>query len=81
MIGEMASSEVGGSKAQWIRQALLEDLPHKFPRIEAVLWFNWNTEGMDWVIESSDESRAAFAEGIASDYYHDGAGDLPEALP
>lgn len=81
MIGETASTEVGGSKAEWIRKALTDDLPNKFPRVEAILWFNWNTDGMDWVIESSDESRAAFAEAIGSGYYRAGAGDLLAGIP
>ena len=73
MITETASSEVGGSKPSWIADALGHELPAGFPRIKALIWFNWNTEEsgetMDWVIESSDESEAAFAEGIASPHY------------
>lgn len=69
MIGEMASTEVGGSKVEWIEQALTHDLPYRFPAIRAVLWFNWEHNGMDWVIESSPEAQAAFAAAIASDYF------------
>lgn len=71
MIAEVASTEVGGSKAAWIRDALTDDLPNVFPRVKAVVWFNWNNRGMDWVIESSLQSQVAFAEGIASSYYVD----------
>jgi hypothetical protein len=69
MIGELASTEMGGSKANWIRTALAFDLPNRFPQVKAVVWFNWNYQGMDWVIESSSESQAAFSAGIASSYY------------
>jgi hypothetical protein len=69
MIAETASTEVGGSKAEWIRDALLHVLPEDFPAVEAVVWFNWNIRGIDWAIESSAAARRAFAEGIASRYY------------
>ena len=73
MIAETASTEVGGSKAAWITDALQAQLPVSWPRVKAVLWFNWNHEEsngtMDWVIESSASARAAFAAGISSPYY------------
>lgn len=69
MIAETASTEVGGSKAEWIRNAFMESLPFRFPEVKAIVWFNWNVRGIDWVIESSPASQRAFAEGIASRYY------------
>ncbi len=33
------------------------------------MWFNWNTDGMDWVIESSTTAQQAFADSIALPYY------------
>jgi beta-mannanase len=71
MIGETASSEDGGSKAFWIADMLTIQLPVRFPRVRAVLWFNWNDDdpGYEWPIESSPASQAAFAAGIASPYY------------
>ncbi|MFM8322667.1 MAG: glycoside hydrolase family 26 protein [Chloroflexota bacterium] len=69
MIGEVSSTEYGGSKAEWIRTGLLETLPQRFPKIKAIVWFNWNHRGMDWVIESSADAQAAFAQGINSSYY------------
>jgi hypothetical protein len=77
MIGETASTEVGGSKAEWIGEMLKVELPQRFPRVEAVLWFNWNTDGMDWVIESSGSAQEAFARSIASPYYSsEGFGEI-----
>ncbi|MCW2987367.1 MAG: hypothetical protein JWM24_305 [Solirubrobacterales bacterium] len=77
MIGETASTEAGGSKPEWIAEALGSVLPISFPRIEAMLWFNWNiTENgttWDWPIESSSESTAAFANAISSSYYAPGS--------
>jgi beta-mannanase len=72
MIGETASSELGGSKAAWITDMLTVALPQKFPRIGALVWFNWNAGGLDWVIETSPSAQAAFANGIASPYYRTG---------
>jgi hypothetical protein len=69
MIAEVASTEVGGSKPEWITDALLRALPENFPKIKAVVWFNWNVRGIDWAIESSADAQKAFAEGIASQYY------------
>jgi hypothetical protein len=73
MIGETASTEAGGSKPEWIAEALGTYLPTNFPSIKAVLWFNWNitekgTE-WDWPIESSAASTASFANAISSPYY------------
>lgn len=80
MIGETASTEQGGSKPEWIAEALGTSLPGSFPKIKALVWFNWNiTENgfeHDWPIESPvttpagpSPSTAAFANAISSPYY------------
>jgi beta-mannanase len=68
MIAETASAEAGGSKARWIRDALTESIPTRFPRVRAVVWFNQRKE-RDWRIESSPASRRAFAEAVAAPPY------------
>jgi hypothetical protein len=70
MIGETASSEDGGRKADYINN-MFSTLPTKFPGIRALMWFNWNTNDstIDWPIESSSASIAAFKAGIQSSYY------------
>jgi Glycosyl hydrolase family 26 len=73
MIAETSSREVGGSKAAWIRDALTQ-LSQNFPRVNAVVWFNWRIDGDDWEIESSASSQAAFAAAVASPYYAPGGG-------
>ena len=65
MITETASTELGGDKAAWIRQGLLNDIPSKFPRVHAVIWFNENKE-TDWRVNSSPQSLAAYREVAAS---------------
>ncbi len=82
MIGETASTEYGGSKASWITDALSTQLPNNFPKIKALVWFNWNfVEGsgrMDWPIESSGTAQSAFATGISSSYFTTNSfGSLP----
>ncbi len=72
MLGEVASTESGGSKAQWIA-AMLDVLPSQFPDIHAFLWYDVNTVGTggysDWPIESSASAQGAFTSGIASSTY------------
>lgn len=82
MIGETASAEEGGSKAQWISDALIKELPSSFPAIEAIAWFNWNIPDgagrWDWPIESSGASEVSFASAISSPHYAQGTfGSLP----
>ncbi len=69
MMSETASSEYGGSKAAWITDVLGTELPINYPRIKGFVWYNWNSEGEDWVIETSSSSQAAFAAAIQSPYY------------
>jgi hypothetical protein len=72
MIGETASVEDAGKKAEWITSAL-KALPKRFPRIKAFLWFNWQISESgttwQWPIESSPEAAGAFARAIASPYF------------
>lgn len=82
IIGETASTEYGGSKANWISDALTTQIPQNFPQVKGVLWFNWNIdEGggrLDWPIETSPSAQAAFAAGIANPLYStNNYGSLP----
>jgi hypothetical protein len=69
-LAEIASTEVGGSKAAWI-SGMFEKIDRR-PYIDAVVWFNLDKE-TDWRIESSASARRAFADGIAR------ASDQPSA--
>ena len=59
MIAETASTELGGDKAQWVRNAFLNELPTTFPRVRAVVWFQEDKE-TDWRVSSSEAALAAF---------------------
>ncbi|HZQ35876.1 MAG TPA: glycosyl hydrolase, partial [Dehalococcoidia bacterium] len=81
MVAETSSSEelpaqaaVGDTKAKWITDAFGDAIPHAFPRIRAVIWFNedkTNVErnGFDWRIGSSAAAQRAFSDAVASSYY------------
>ena len=71
MIAETSSTEAGGSKANWIAQALTNQLPAHFPKVKAFVWFNWNDGDptLTFPIESSSASVNAFAGGISLSNY------------
>lgn len=69
IIGETGSVEAGGSKAQWITDALTMQLPTHFPRIKALIWFNMVDGDIDLRIQTSPQSLAAFRNAIASSTY------------
>ena len=79
LIGEMGSTENGGSKAAWIEEALAE-IPTAFPKVRAMLWFDTFDDGMDWPIESSSAATSAFASGVQDSAYQGNSyADLPAA--
>jgi hypothetical protein len=61
MIGETASSEHGGSKADW--NTALFDWLGRQPDIEALVWFHLEKE-TDWRIDSSSASASSFRRGV-----------------
>lgn len=71
MIGETASTEIGGSKASWITDALGTQVPANFPKVKAFVWWNKDEGGLDWPIESSASAESAFASSIAPSFYAD----------
>lgn len=68
IVAETGSAELGGNKAIWITQALLDTVPNHFPRLKAVLWFDANKE-TDWRVNSSAATLAAFRRVAASRMY------------
>lgn len=61
-IGEVASTEEGGSKAQWI--ANMFTALQSLPQIRGFVWFDWDKE-TNWQIDSSRDSLNAFRSGVA----------------
>jgi len=71
MIGEIASSENGGSKAAWVTDLLEAQLPTSFPAVKALVWFDHDQgeSSTTWPITSSATALDAFKTGIASPIY------------
>ena len=69
MIGEIASSDRGGSKADWISD-MLRKVRNKYRRVRALVWLDVNDRGTHWPIESSSRrARNAFKKGIRNRAY------------
>jgi hypothetical protein len=64
MIGEVASSEQGGSKGEWITN-MLSKIASVYTAAHAFVWFDW-AKGGEWPIETSKASAAAFSQGISA---------------
>lgn len=76
MIAEFGCTEqgapAGSSKAQWIMQTYLHDIPRQFPRIRLVNWFDRDKSKQgeaDWRFNSSPSSLAAYREAVNSPIY------------
>jgi hypothetical protein len=67
VIGEVGSTEYGGSKSTWIKE-MFQQLPASYPSVYGLIWFDKYTEG-DWPIDSSTGATQAFAEGIQRSAY------------
>ena len=67
MIAETGSTEEGGDKVAWVKDAFATQLPYQFPDVRAVIWFNRDKE-TDWRVDSSVASLAAFREVLANPY-------------
>ena len=64
MIGEVASLERGGDKAQWIR-GMWTSLVYHYPKVRAVVW----TEHGDWRVETSGDATRAFSHMAQSPFF------------
>lgn len=61
-IAELASSNVGGDKSDWVREMFATT---GFERIEALVWFNENKEA-DWRIDSDVATLHAFRQVLGA---------------
>jgi hypothetical protein len=72
IIGEVGSTEAGGSKATWISK-MFNVLPTSFPDVHGLLWYDVKSAGpgghTDWPIESSSSSISAFTSGVANSMF------------
>ena len=64
-ITEIASVEVGGDKAAWIRQTFSQ--LRRSPLVRALIWYDHRDAGLqDWRIRSSRAAQAAFRHAVAA---------------
>lgn len=60
VLTEIGAAEVGGDKADWIRQTF-STIARRYPRVRAFVWYDQrDTALQDWRITSSPSSLAAF---------------------
>ena len=64
ILAEVGCPEAGGSKPEWLREALATQLPERFPRLRAVVWFDVPKEE-GWHLASSPEALRAWTEAAA----------------
>jgi len=68
IVGEVGSTEDGGSKAAWISN-MLSEIPSEYPDIHGLMYFDRYDSGMDWPLETSSSAVAAWKAGIAPGAY------------
>jgi len=84
ILGEIATSDYGGNKAAWIRNALVT-LTRSFPKVRGIVYFNENDRNAHWEIEGSPAVIDAFRDGIRRAAYlgnrYGGLGSSPIRPP
>jgi endoglucanase len=65
ILAEVGSTEVGGSKSDWIADALSSATAAEFPRVQALVWFDVNKE-QTWQIASTAPSLDAWGAAARS---------------
>jgi hypothetical protein len=68
LLAEIASSEQGGSKAQWIEE-MFAALPGAYPLVRGLMWFDYEEANYEWPLESSTAAAEAFAADIGDPRY------------
>jgi hypothetical protein len=68
ILAELATSDYGGNKAAWIRNALAK-VPRNYPKVRGLVYFDVNDRNSHWEIESSGAAIGAFRNGIRRPVY------------
>lgn len=72
MLAEVNSSNIGGEKGRWYKDALLTQIPHNFPKINAIVIYNEDRsqkENVNWLIDISYESIEDFKYSLKNPLY------------
>jgi hypothetical protein len=82
MLGEWGSVDGSGRKAGWLTDALTVQLPDRYPRVRAQVYYNFQDGNYDWRLETVDSSRTAWSAGILRAYYASNTfGSLAAPIP
>jgi hypothetical protein len=80
LLGEVASTETGGDKAQWIADGLSQAALARFPDVRAVIWYDINKH-QNWAIQSSSGAESAFYAALRQSHFMaDASGLVPIIL-
>jgi beta-mannanase len=80
LLGEVASTETGGDKAQWIADGLSQAALARFPDVRAVIWYDINKH-QNWAIQSSTGAESAFFAALRQSHFMaDASGLVPIIL-
>ena len=63
MLAEVASSDKGGNKPNWIKD-MLKKVRHRYRKVRAVIWYDVDDRGTNWPIERHKKAANAFRSGI-----------------
>jgi mannan endo-1,4-beta-mannosidase len=72
MLAEFNSTDQGGNKADWYTNALTKEIPNNFPQIKAIVIYNedrTSQENVNWKVDATQESLAAFKTAIQTKTY------------
>jgi len=68
MLGELGTSSFGGKKALWIKE-MFGEVPRRYPKVRALVYFNTVDRNIDWPLETSPNAAKAFAAGVRKGIY------------
>lgn len=72
MISEFNTTDQGGNKADWYKEALTKEIPYNFPQIKAIVIYNEDRsaqEKVNWKVDATPESLNAFKDAINAKFY------------
>jgi beta-mannanase len=72
MVAETGCSTSNGdtAKGDWITSALGAEIPTAFPRFETVVYFDIDSDGVDWALDSGPLATRAFASQAQSAFWN-----------
>ncbi|MEK6276834.1 MAG: glycosyl hydrolase [Actinomycetota bacterium] len=68
MLGEIGSHSGGGNKTAWIR-AMFRKVRTDYRKVRALIWFNAFDRTINWPVETSPSTLAAFRRGVGKPNY------------